>query len=330
MRIATLTRAVPAVAVTIYLALAPQPRADEYPNQPIELICSTSPGSGAAVWCQMMANEMAKEYCLGVPINVSFKSGGSNHEPAVYTVGKPADGYTLLHISGSWPGYFNLPHFTVSFDDFEFVARIEQTLYAIGVHEDSPFQTFQEVLDYAKKHPGELVMGSNKVGSLHHRHHERLMTAAGVDIRFVPYEGTGAVVKDIIGEHLPIGMAQPGKWLSHVEAGNARVLLLLNEERLDHPLFKDVPTPMEVGLDYDFPHQWQGFLVKKGTPDSVIDKIAACGEKAVKSTAYEQYMANNPHVIPNFSADRKALAEQFRKDLKDTRTFMVENKIIAD
>ena len=84
--------------------------ANAFPTKPIELICSTKAGSGAAAWCEMMANEMSQKGRLGVPITVLYKPGGANHEGAVYTDSKKSDGHTILHINGSHSGYFNLPH----------------------------------------------------------------------------------------------------------------------------------------------------------------------------------------------------------------------------
>jgi tripartite-type tricarboxylate transporter receptor subunit TctC len=59
-----------------------------FPTKPIELICSTKAGSGAAAWCEMMAIEMSQKGRLGVPITVLYKPGGANHEGVVYTDSK--------------------------------------------------------------------------------------------------------------------------------------------------------------------------------------------------------------------------------------------------
>ena len=196
----------------------------------------------------MVAKHLQQKGFLGVPVKVLFKSGGSNHEPVVYTQGKPADGYTLMHFAASFTGYFNLPHFKYGFKDFDIVSRMEQHLYAIAVRSDSPFKTYKDVVAYAKKNPGRLAMGSNKIGSIHHRHQELLHQTQGIKIRFVPYKGTGDVVKDVMGGHLS-GIAQPGKWNRH-KAGKARALLLLNEKRLPGKNWKDIPVPSDLGINY--------------------------------------------------------------------------------
>ncbi|MEX0827439.1 MAG: hypothetical protein WD005_00640, partial [Haliea sp.] len=100
------------------------PAAAKFPDKAIELICSTSPGSGAASWCHLVGGHLQKT--LKVPVKVLFKSGGSNHEPVVYVAGKPADGHTLLHISASFTGYFNLPHFRHTHKEFDMLAQMEK------------------------------------------------------------------------------------------------------------------------------------------------------------------------------------------------------------
>lgn len=305
--------------------------ASDYPNHPIELVCSTAPGSGAARWCNMMAEEMAKPGRLGVPITVVFKNAGSNHEPVVYTYGKPADGYTIMHVSGSFSGYYNLPHFTKGPGDFDIVARVEKTLYGIAMRCDNPegIKSWQDLVAYAKKNPGKLAMGSNKVGSLHHRHQTALLKNAGADVRFVPYKGTGGVVKDVVGGHLQVGFAQPGLWDQHIKAGTICPLLLLDETKLTaDPQWKDVPSVRDAGLTYDIPVQWQGLQMKKGTPAEIEDKIAAAAKAVTDSAAYKAYVAKSPHVVPDFQTDRDAIAKSFAKDVKNARQFMIDAEII--
>jgi putative tricarboxylic transport membrane protein len=300
--------------------------AQSYPSQPIELICTTSPGSGVARWCEMLAQELAKPEYLSTPINVVYMSGGSNHEPAVYVTNREADGYTLMHGSASFHSYFNLPFFTVDLDDFELLARFEQTVYGVGVLcSDPDLKSWEDVVEYARANPGELAMGSNKVGSTHHVQHTRIaLDENGADIRFVPYEGTGDVVRDVVGGHLRLGFAQPGLWNPHIEAGTVCPLLILNEEKLDHPLWADVPSVQDAGMTYDIPHQWQGFFVKAGTPDEVMDTLAAALEKVTNSEAYAEYMEQNPHVVPAFNSDRAEIKADFEREMQATRDFLVE------
>ncbi len=328
---ASVTKTIVASTVGIAMAFGINTTTAEakYPNKPIELVCSTKAGSGAARWCQMMADELSKKNRLGVPVNVVYKPGGANHEGVVYTSSKPADGYTILHISGSHAGYFNLPHFTKKFSDFHMVARVERHLYAIAVRcDDKGIKSWKDLIAVAKKKPGQLAMGSNKPGSIHHRQHIRINNDQGIKLRFVPYKGTGGVVKDVVGKHLRVGFAQPGKWNPHIKAGTVCPIALLNEKRLNHPLWKNVPTIHEVGAKYKIPHQWQGFIVKKGTSKAIIKRISDASKDVANSKAYQKYLAKQPHVIPLFSDDRAKLTKDFNQNLKDARAFMLANGIL--
>jgi tripartite-type tricarboxylate transporter receptor subunit TctC len=242
---------------------------------------------------------------------------------------KKNDGHTILHINGSHSGYFNLPHFTKTFDDFSMVAKVERHLYAIAVRCDDPeIKSWSDLVKIEKASPGKLSMGSNKPGSLHHRQHILINNDQGIKMRFVPYKGTGGVVKDIAGGHLRVGFAQPGKWNKHIKSGVACPLALLNETRLDHPLWKDVPTIGELGAKYTIPHQFQGFMVKKGTSDKIMDAIAKATKDVINSDAYKKYINKQPHVIPMFEDDRKAITSNFQQSLKDAKVFMKANGII--
>ncbi|MGI9522854.1 MAG: tripartite tricarboxylate transporter substrate binding protein [Hyphomicrobiaceae bacterium] len=303
--------------------------AAKFPDKPIELVCTTKPGSGAARWCQMMAEELKKPEQLGTPINVIFKSGGSNHEPTLYVANKPADGYTLLHVSASFKGYFNLPHYQKTFDDFVLLGRVEKHLYGIAVRCDDPdIKSWKDLVNYAKANPGKLAMGSNKVGSNHHRHHVALYSDLGLNVRFIPYRGTGGVVKDVVGKHLRVGFAQPGKWNSHIKAGTICPLALLNETRLGDPQWKDVPAITELGAKYTIPHQWQGFMVRKGTPEEAMNSLASAFKAVTLSAAYKEYLSRQPHVVAEFHGDRQKLDSYFRSGLDEARAFMIKHKII--
>ncbi|WIY26568.1 Bug family tripartite tricarboxylate transporter substrate binding protein [Parasedimentitalea psychrophila] len=313
---------------TMMFATASTAQDGDYPSKPMELVCTTSPGSGTAVWCEMLAVELAKDDYLGVPIKVTYMNGGSNHEPTVYLSDQAADGYTFMHMSRSFTSYFNLPHFTKTPDDFHLLAKFEETVYGVGVRCDDPdISSWDDLVAYNEANPGELAMGSNKVGSTHHLQHTMIgLDPAGADMRFVPYKGTGEVVKDVVGGHLRVGFAQPGRWNTHIEAGTICPILILNEERLDHPLWAEVPSIREAGMSYDVPHQWQGFMVKAGTPPERMDILAAAMEKVTTSDQYRNvYMAQNPHVVPAFdAADRDKLMADFKTAVGVTREFLLE------
>ena len=307
-------------------AFAGPASAQNYPEKPIEFICATSPGSTAATWCQLMADLISKPEMLGEPVHVTFKGGGSGNEAAVYVDNKPADGYTLLHGNASWSGYMNLPTFSPDPENFELVVKVEKFLYVLATNVDTPYQTWDDLVKAAKEAPGTISVAGNKIGSIHHKHIISAFNAAGAEVNYIPYEGSGDAVKDVIGNHVPVGLGSIGQWAPHVEAGSVRELLLLNEERSD--TIPDVPSVADAGLDYPIQHQWQGLFVKSGTPEEVTTKIADAFAKAIETPEYKEYLKNSPHVVPAFESDPAKLKSDFQAELDEFEAFMKENGMI--
>lgn len=315
-----------ASALLLFSGAAPAHAQDAYPQKPVELVCSTSPGSTAAQWCQLVAQVLAQDGMLGVPVNVAYKGAGSGNEAAVYVRGKPADGYTILHANASWSGYMNLPTFEPSVEDFEYLARIEKFIYALGTHTAMPYQTFGDAVAAAKEKPGTLAVAGNKIGSIHHKHILSVFKAADAEAVHIPYEGSGDAVRDVLGQHVPLGLGSIGQLQPHVEAGNIRPLVVLNEERV--AAFPDVPTPAELGYDYPISHQWQGIFLRAGTPEDIKGKLRDALTKLMDSPEYAEYLKNSPHVEKNFETDPAVLKQSLEDEISDYREFMQANGIL--
>lgn len=292
--------------------------ADNYPSKPITFVDPTTAGSGAARWSEVFAQHI-QQY-LGQPMEITFKPGGAANAEAVYIDQHPADGYTLGKAFGSLAGYMNLPGFKPHPDDFIVILRTDKQLFALGVLASSPFKSIKDVISYAKQHPGKLALGATKVGSVHQRHIINFEDAAGVKFKYIPYKGSGDVVKDVLGGFLPIGLAQPGLWLPLAKAGKVRMLILFNEDRIK--ALPNVPVPSDFGYKYEFTHQWYGAMVKKGTPPDRIKKLQAAFHKVVESEAYKQYLAANPGVEPIWSDDQVKLTKELAKSRGEFRAYM--------
>lgn len=311
-------------------ALLSQPADAEWPNRPIELVMPTGPGSGAANEARVFAAELQKPGFLGVPVKLVFKKGGGGNNAAIYAGKRPADGNTLFFIGGSFSGLFNMPHYTYKADHFDIIVQFLTNFYAIGVKGDSDFKTIEDYVAYAKANPNKLSMGSNKIASLQHRVQTAFLAAAGANVRFVPYNGTGAVVKDVVGGHLPSGVAQPGLWLPQVKAGKARVLLILDNERLNHPMFKDIPTSAEAGYKFDIPVQFHAFMARKGVPKDRIKIIQQAFKKALATEGMKTFLENQPHARKAYRDDVEQMNKDFKDSMVKTRKFMVKHKILKN
>jgi tripartite-type tricarboxylate transporter receptor subunit TctC len=313
-------RAAFAAAAMACAALAVQPAQAAWPEHPIEMVCATSPGSGAANWCELFAEMVGKK--LGQPIKVLFKAGGAGNEAASYVDSRPADGYTWLQRNTSYGGYMSLPTFKPKPEDFIDAVDVEKFIYVIAVRADSKYKTFKDLIADMKAHPGKISVAANKPGSAHHIHLVKLFNAFGVEWNFVPYKGSGGAMKDVLGGHVPVGIGPPGIWLPHVKAGKARFLLLLDSKHSTRPALKDLPIPADFGKNYEFIHQIQGMFVKRGTPQPVIEKIEAAFKAAMQTQRYKDYVAKNPHVVPDYLGNAKEATVRFTATRKEIAAFL--------
>jgi tripartite-type tricarboxylate transporter receptor subunit TctC len=239
----------------------------------------------------------------------------------------------MMHVSASFYGYFHLPHYTKAYDDFQFIAEIENHVYGVGVAKDNKWgiKTFEDMVRVARENCGKLAMGSNKIGSTHHRHQVAFLEAAGIGecVRFVPYKGDGDVVKDVLGGHLDIGQASPRTWRPHLQAGTAVALVMKTDERLDDPDWKDVRTVREVGLDYEIPHHWQGLAVKRGTPEPVMDKLVQALHAMYERDYFKDYLTKGTHIVLDIRDDREWIDDDMERNQAIVKEFMIQNKMIA-
>lgn len=298
----------------------------DWPTKPIEFVCATSAGSGAANWCLLMA-EMAGEE-LGQPIEVLFKPSGAGNEAASYVADRPADGYTWLHRNTSYGGYMNLPTFRPDPMQFEVPVEVEKFLYVIAVNANSPYETWEDLVTAMAEADEPIPVAANKPGSAHHLHIVKLFEAAGVPFTFVPYNGSGGAMRDTLAGAVDVAIGPPGIWIPHVEAGNARFLMLINEEHVDRPGLEGLPIPSDFGLNYEMIHQVQGMFTKAGTPPEVNERIAEALEAVTSSERYEEYVSQQVHVVPQFSGDIEANTARFRGLLESMQSALSEAGLI--
>ncbi|KAA0972617.1 tripartite tricarboxylate transporter substrate binding protein [Aureimonas fodinaquatilis] len=296
---------------------------ENWPERRAEFICATSPGSGAAQWCQLMGRLVGDE--LGQPVEVVFRAGGNGNEAAEYVANRPADGYTWLQRNSSFAGYMGLPTFRPDPNQFLNIVDVEKFLYVVAVSTNSPYETFEDVIEDMKARPGVVTAAGGAIGSAHHIHLLKLFEAFDVEWSFVPYQGSGEPLRDTLGGHLDVAMGPPGIWQPHVENGAARMLLLLNEEQVELPGIGELRVPADLNEDYEFSHQIQGVFVKEGTPDDIQSKIQDAFERALESDGYKEYLANNTHVVPAFSRDTEANTARFHQLREEIARYLKES-----
>jgi tripartite-type tricarboxylate transporter receptor subunit TctC len=155
--------------------------------------------------------------------------------------------------------------------------------FALIINPMLPAKTLAEFIAYAKSKPGELAYGSAGNGSPQHLGAEMLKSAAGIDIRHVPYRGSVPAMLDVIAGHIPFMIVDLQPALQQIREGKVRVLGVTTPKRV--AAAPDIPTLAEAGLPGFELVAWQGVVAPAGVPRGIVDQLAAQIAKLVADPA---------------------------------------------
>lgn len=244
--------------------------AQEFPNKPIRIVVPYSPGGGTDAVARMMAQRLS--ITLGQSVVVENKPGASANIGSEFVARAPADGYTIL---------VTAPNFTTSealydklswrFDDFIPVIHLVRYANVLVSSPDSKMATVPEMIARAKAAPGMMTYGSAGTGSNSHLAMELLKQRVGINPEHVPYKGSGPLKTDLLGNHLLLGVDGLGGMVELIKNGQVKALAVLAPRRT--PLWPDVPSLGDFGINDVDGNGWYGALLPAGTPPVVVAKL---------------------------------------------------------
>ena len=216
-----------------------------YPDRPIRWILSHPPGGSADVIARLMQPKLEK--ILGQPLIIENRAGaGGIIAMDALSKSKP-DGYTIgMGASGSLATSPALGE-TVPYDplkSFAPIAGVSGQPFMLAVPGDSPIKTLREVIDTEKRGNSKLTIGHG--GAIMHLTAALFNYATGLKITLVTYKGTGPVVTDLLGAHIPLGIIDIPSAEAALASGKVRALAISSSQRFEG--LPDVPTFQEEGL----------------------------------------------------------------------------------
>ncbi|OZI34028.1 MFS transporter [Bordetella genomosp. 10] len=242
-----------------------------FPARPITLMIPYPPAGTADAIARPLSVVLGKR--LGVPVVLEYKGGAGGAIATQYVARSNPDGYTLLMILAAHainPSlYKNLPYDSAKdFAPVSMVARLPLVLYT-----NPRFgpKTVAEIIDYARKNPGQLSFGSAGSGNTSHLAGELFASTAGVKLMHVPYKGGGPSITAAIGGEIPMVFAGPDS-LAIARSGRLHTVAVTSLER--SALAPDVPAIAETLKGFEV-YGWYGILAPAGTPDAVVAKLNA-------------------------------------------------------
>ena len=269
---------------------AAQALAQGYPNKPVRLVISFTPGSSIDIVGRAVAAKLQELW--GQPVVAENRAGAGGTVGSAVVVKSAPDGYTLLANSSAHvanPGiYANMPYDTLK--DFTNLAPMAAGPNVLIVGADSGWKTFADFIAAAKAKPGALNFSSAGVGSGTHFNLEKLKMMASIDVVHVAYKGTPEAIGDTLGGRVCCYFAPINAALPHVRGGRATALAVSSAKRSS--LLPEVPTVAEAGVpgfDYTL---WLGLWGPASMPPEIAEKINRDVNRALQSPDLRERLTN--------------------------------------
>jgi len=304
-----------------FLLLAPgnPVSAADYPAKPVNLIVPMAAGGGPDATFRMLSSEAEKE--LGKKIVIVNRPGPGGAAGVSETILSKPDGYTIgmcaVAMVTIQPLLKDLPY--KGPDDMLPLVQSNEAPMVLYVKTDSPLKTLKDLVEEAKKRPGQVSVGI--VGGNYNIPHVTLVMLekkADIKLNLVPY-GSADHVPAVLGGTIEASMGQVAVMSQHIKAGTVRGLSVFAGRRSGR--LPDIPIVKEVGYEIlDIPYEF--VFAPKGIPKEAISKLTAAYTKAAKSQAFQDY-ADKTGIFATHAGPEE-LAKKLRADAERYRAVVQE------
>ena len=289
--------------------------APAYPAKPVNLIIPLAAGGAPDATFRLLSSEAEKD--LGRKIVVINRPGPGGATGVAETIIAKPDGYTIGMCAVAMVTIQPLMQ-DLTFkgpDDLMALVQTNEAPTLIYVKADSAFQSLKDLVEEAKKRPGQVSVGvAGAPYNILHMQLVLLEKLGGIKFNFVPY-GSADHIPAVLGRTVDVGIGQVALLTQHIKAGSTRTLGVFGGKRAKG--LEDVPLVKELGYDItDIPYEF--VMGPKGMPKEATDKLIAAYTKAAKSHAFQEYADRTGLAIAYADAEEltrklQASAERYKK-----------------
>ena len=269
--IASVSLPVSAQTPSIVAASPTSTSSQDYPNRPIKIVVPLPPGGGNDVYARVIAEKLRER--LGQPVIVENKPGANGIIATNFVAKSAPDGYTLLQAQQSLIllpfSYKSLPFDVLK--DFAPVGIGATQPMVVAVTNSLPVKSINELIAYAKEHPGKLFYATPGLGTPQHLSTEWFKSLTGINMVHVPYKGAADVLTALMTGQVQVMFGALNSAAPFIQTGKIRAIGVAERQRL--PQFKDVPTVNESVPGYLQTH-WYGLMAPAGTPEAILNKLS--------------------------------------------------------
>ena len=282
----------------------------DYPTKPIILQVPWPAGGSTDVGARIVAAIAEKK--MGQPIVVTNRVGAGSQIGLTETARQKPDGYYL--------GYASLPALNTIILDPERKALFDLNSLVFIINQvidpgiiwakgDSPYKTLKDLLEDARKRPGEIRAATTGILGDDHLAILMMEEAAKVNFRIVHFDGGAQVFTAVLGGQVDVAFGNVGDIAAKMKGNPLRVLMLMDPQR--SKFMPDVPTTAELGFPKIISSSTRGMFGPKGIPEPILKKIQAVFSEAMKDPEHMDKMDKSGLAV------RPLVGEEYRACVYD-------------
>ena len=294
--------------------------AQPYPARPITIVVPFPAGGAPDILGRMLGPRVSE--VLKQPFLVDNKAGATGAIGLAAVARAPADGYTLVIATASSLGT-NPAVSKVPFDpvrDFTPIAMLAAEPMGLAIHPSVPANTVQELIAYAKAHPGALNMASFGTGSVSHLSGELFSAMAGIRMVHVPYKGAAPATADLIAGQVSLMFNSISVFVAPAKAGKLRMLASAGSTRA--ATLPDLPTIAESGLPGFEASTWHALLGPAHLPPEIVAVLSREFGRALRLRDTQEKLAAMS--LEPQSATPEQLATTLQRDVAKWKKIVAE------
>jgi putative tricarboxylic transport membrane protein len=291
------------------------------PTKPIQFIVPYAPGGGSDVLARSIENILKTEKLCPVPLIVVNQGGGSGTIGTTSVAQSPGNVHMLLtFISGQVAAPIVAGKGAATFRDLTLICGLAIDEQLIVVKTDSPFKTIEDIVSAAKQRSGAVTIGGTATGQEDQMCNRLFEKAAGIKLRYVPFNSGGECITALLGGHVEMIWANPSEFVPQWEAKMVKPLVVAKETRLSD--LPDVPTFKEKGYNVTF-KMFRGIAAPPGIPPETAAFYENMMKRMSESSGWKENYLKHYMLSPGWMGSKEfaqfvTQSEQLFKDiLKD-------------
>ena len=272
--------------------------AADYPTRPIRLVIPWPPGGSTDIVGRILAADLTAR--LKQQVVVDNRAGAASIVGLQFATAQPPDGYTFMMTSTAYGFLIDKPKVPVDLaNSFAPVALIGFGESAIIVHPSLPVKTVKDLIDLAKKRPGEILYSSSGIGGFPHMNTELFTLMTGAKMVHVPFKGGGPAIMDVVAGHSQLNFGSLVTVLPHVNSGRVRLVATGGAKR--NPKHPNVPAIAETVPGYES-QIWWGIFAPPKTPADIIGRFHGETMEVISTPVFEKRLDEQGGMVVKMSS----------------------------